>query len=290
MAKYEVKAEAVTELVHDLALRANILLPQGIKKLLEEAAERESLPLAQAVMQDIKKNAELAAQKKMPICQDCGMAVVFVKLGQELQVTGGSLREAIDLGVRRAYQEGYLRKSVVRDPLFERKNTGDNTPAIIHWDIVPGHDIEITISPKGMGSENMSRIWMLKPADGAEGVMKAVVNTVDRAGSNPCPPVVVGIGIGGNFETAPLAAKQALVREDGMRNQNPRYAAMELELLKRINSLGIGPGGCGGRTTALDVRIEVLPTHIAGMPVAVNLCCHALRHASGKITGVKTND
>lgn len=290
MAKYEVKAEAVTELVHDLALRANILLPQGIKKLLEEAAERESLPLAQAVMQDIKKNAELAAQKKMPICQDCGMAVVFVKLGQELQVTGGSLREAIDLGVRRAYQEGYLRKSVVRDPLFERKNTGDNTPAIIHWDIVPGHDIEITISPKGMGSENMSRIWMLKPADGAEGVMKAVVNTVDSAGSNPCPPVVVGIGIGGNFETAPLAAKQALVREDGMRNQNPRYAAMELELLKRINSLGIGPGGCGGRTTALDVRIEVLPTHIAGMPVAVNLCCHALRHASGKITGVKTND
>ena len=290
MAKYEVKAEAVTELVHDLALRANILLPQGIKKLLEEAAERESLPLAQAVMQDITKNAELAAQKKMPICQDCGMAVVFVKLGQELQVTGGSLREAIDLGVRRAYQEGYLRKSVVRDPLFERKNTGDNTPAIIHWDIVPGHDIEITISPKGMGSENMSRIWMLKPADGAEGVMKAVVDTVDSAGSNPCPPVVVGIGIGGNFETAPLAAKQALVREDGMRNQNPRYAAMELELLKRINSLGIGPGGCGGRTTALDVRIEVLPTHIAGMPVAVNLCCHALRHASGKITGVKTND
>ena len=282
---YQIQASEVTDLVCELFLKANRILPAGLKKTIEEARERETEPLAQQALGDIAKNAELAAEKSMPICQDCGLAVVFAEVGQEVIVTGGGFADAINEGVRRAYKDGYLRKSVVVDPLFNRKNSGDNTPAVIHWNIVNGHNLSITVSPKGMGSENMSRIYMLKPADGAEGVINSAVDAVRQAGPNPCPPIVVGIGIGGNFETVALAAKRALVREEGQRNQNPEYAELEQVILKRVNELGIGPGGYGGLTTALDVRIEVLPTHIAGMPMAVNICCHALRHASGQLEG-----
>ena len=282
---YQIQASEVTDLVCELFLKANRILPAGLKKTIEEARERETEPLARQALGDIAKNAELAAEKSMPICQDCGLAVVFAEVGQEVIVTGGGFADAINEGVRRAYKDGYLRKSVVVDPLFNRKNSGDNTPAVIHWNIVSGHNLSITVSPKGMGSENMSRIYMLKPADGAEGVINSAVDAVRQAGPNPCPPIVVGIGIGGNFETVALAAKRALVREEGQRNQNPEYAELEQVILKRVNELGIGPGGYGGLTTALDVRIEVLPTHIAGMPMAVNICCHALRHASGQLEG-----
>ena len=282
---YQIQASEVTDLVCELFLKANRILPAGLKKTIEEARDRETEPLARQALGDIAKNAELAAEKSMPICQDCGLAVVFAEVGQEVIVTGGGFADAINEGVRRAYKDGYLRKSVVVDPLFNRKNSGDNTPAVIHWNIVNGHNLSITVSPKGMGSENMSRIYMLKPADGAEGVINSAVDAVRQAGPNPCPPIVVGIGIGGNFETVALAAKRALVREEGQRNQNPKYAELEQVILKRVNELGIGPGGYGGLTTALDVRIEVLPTHIAGMPMAVNICCHALRHASGQIEG-----
>ena len=269
---YQIQASEVTDLVCELFLKANRILPAGLKKTIEEARERETEPLARQALGDIAKNAELAAEKSMPICQDCGLAVVFAEVGQEVIVTGGGFADAINEGVRRAYKDGYLRKSVVVDPLFNRKNSGDNTPAVIHWNIVNGHNLSITVSPKGMGSENMSRIYMLKPADGAEGVINSAVDAVRQAGPNPCPPIVVGIGIGGNFETVALAAKRALVREEGQRNQNPEYAELEQVILKRVNELGIGPGGYGGLTTALDVRIEVLPTHIAGMPMAVNIC------------------
>jgi len=282
---YEIQASEVTDLVYSLFLKANRILPPGLKKTIEEAGARETAPLAKQAFSDIIRNAELAAEKSMPICQDCGLAVVFAEVGQDVHIAGGGFREAIDEGVRRAYKDGYLRKSVVTDPLFNRKNSGDNTPAVIHWNITDGHDLGITVSPKGMGSENMSRIYMLKPADGVTGVINAAVEAVKLAGPNPCPPIVLGIGIGGNFETVALAAKRALVREDGVRNPDSQYAELEQEILKRVNELGIGPGGYGGRTTALDVRIEKLPTHIAGMPMAVNICCHALRHAAGKIEG-----
>ena len=250
---------------------------------IERAAEK--LGRAQSLYDEIIENAKLAADKYMPICQDCGMAVLFIELGQDLHVEGGDLEEAVNEGVRRAYREGYLRKSVVRDPLADRRNTGDNTPAVIHWKIVPGNAIDITITPKGMGSENMSRIFMLKPADGAEGVVRSVVETVREAGSNPCPPIVIGVGIGGNFETAPLAAKEALLVPCGVRNPIEYYAKLEEEILREVNKLGIGPSGCGGTVTALDAHIVTKPTHIAGMPVAVNICCHALRHAHGRIEG-----
>ena len=286
---YQIQASEVTDLVRELFLKANRLLPPGLKKTLSEAREKETTPLAKQAFSDIIKNAELAAEKSMPICQDCGLAVVFAEIGQDVHITGGSVTEAINEGVRRAYRDGYLRKSVVTDPLFHRKNSGDNTPAVIHWNIAEGHDLTITVSPKGMGSENMSRIYMLKPADGAAGIIDAAVDAVRKAGPNPCPPVVLGIGIGGNFETVALAAKRALVREEGQRHRDPEYAELEQEILKKVNELNIGPGGYGGSTTALDVRIETLPTHIAGMPMAVNLCCHALRHAAGKIDGRPCN-
>jgi fumarate hydratase subunit alpha len=234
--------------------------------------------MGQAVLDDILENVRIASDECVPICQDCGMAVIFMEVGQDVRFTEGDLAGAINDGVRQAYDEGYLRKSVVSDPLFERKNTGDNTPAIVHTAIVPGDRVRLVVTPKGMGSENMSAIRMMKAADGPEGVMDFVVETVDKAGPNPCPPIVVGVGIGGNFETAPLLAKRALLRPMGSRNGDPRYAGMEEELLRRINALGIGPAGYGGRTTALDVHVEFAPTHIAGMPVAVNICCHADRH------------
>ena len=248
------------------------------------------MPLARSTYDEIIRNAELAAEKYMPICQDCGMAVLFIELGQDLHVDGGGLEEAINEGVRKAYRNGYLRKSVVSDPLIDRRNSGDNTPAVIHWRVVPGHALDITITPKGMGSENMSRIYMLKPADGVDGVIRAVVETVEQAGSNPCPPVVIGVGIGGNFETAPLAAKEALLKPYGERHAVSAYAQMEERILREVNRLGIGPAGIGGTVTALDAHIVTRPTHIAGMPVAVNLCCHALRHAHGRLEGRVEND
>ena len=282
---YTLTAAEISDKVCELALTANMYLPEDVVESLKKARAAEKLGRAQSLYDEIIKNAELAAEKYMPICQDCGMAVLFIELGQDLHVEGGNLEEAVHEGVRRAYREGYLRKSVVRDPLADRRNTGDNTPAIIHWKIVPGGAIDITITPKGMGSENMSRIFMLKPADGAEGVVRSVVETVREAGSNPCPPVVIGVGIGGNFETAPLAAKEALLVPCGVRNSVEYYSKLEEEILREVNKLGVGPSGCGGTVTALDAHIVTKPTHIAGMPVAVNICCHALRHAHGRIEG-----
>ena len=283
--RYEIEASEITQMVYDLSLKANRILPEGVKKIISTASDREKMPLAKQAFSDILENAKLAEEKSLPICQDCGLAVVFVEIGQDLCVKGGSIEDAINEGVRRAYIYGCLRKSVVKDPLFRRENSGDNTPAVIHWKVCSGSDITITVSPKGMGSENMSRIYMLKPADGAEGVIRSVVEAVKIAGPNPCPPIVLGIGIGGNFETVALAAKKALLKPEGVRHNIPEYAEIEREILKRVNALGIGPGGYGGMTTALDAHIETLPTHIAGMPVAVNICCHALRHAEGTIEG-----
>lgn len=287
---FKIDAGQVTQKVYDIVLVASYFLPPGLKKRIEEARGREVMPLAKQAFYDILGNAEMAAERKQPICQDCGMVVVFLELGQQVQIVGADLNEAVNEGVRRAYRDGYLRKSVVADPLFGRENTGDNTPAVIHTKIVPGNELRIAVSPKGMGSENMSRLYMLKPSDGAEGVIGAAVETVRLAGSNPCPPIVLGIGIGGNFETVALVSKKALFRAAGERHPVPAYAAMEREILKRINELGIGPGGYGGLTTALEVYIETLPTHIAGMPVAVNICCHALRHAEGTLKGEFCND
>ena len=227
---HEIKASEITEMVCDLSLKANRILPEGLKNIIRNSRDREKMPLAKQTFSDILENAELAAKKKMPICQDCGLAVVFIEIGQDLHVFGGSIEDAVNEGVRRAYTDGYLRKSVVKDPLFSRENSGDNTPAVIHWKVSTGRDIKITVSPKGMGSENMSRIYMLKPADGAEGVIRSVVETVKIAGPNPCPPIVLGIGIGGNFETVALAAKKALLKPEGVRHHIPEYAEMEREI------------------------------------------------------------
>ena len=274
-------APHLIETVRSLALEANRILPPPVLRALEDAADREVLPLPRSVLGDLTENARLAREGSLPLCQDCGLAVVFLSWGQEVLLEGASLREAVDEGIRRAYREGYLRKSVVADPLFDRANTGDNTPAVVHLELVPGDRVEVTVAPKGMGSENMSRLALLRPADGDEGVLRFLEETVRLAGPNPCPPVVLGVGLGGNFETVALAAKKALLRPLGQPHRDPRYAALEAEALRRINALGIGPGGYGGATTALAVHLSFLPTHIAGMPAAVNFCCHALRHASG---------
>ena len=276
-------APHLIETVRSLALEANRILPPPVLRALEDAADLEVLPLARSVLGDLTENARLAREGSLPLCQDCGLAVVFLSWGQEVLLEGASLREAVDEGIRRAYREGYLRKSVVADPLFDRVNTGDNTPAVVHLELVPGDRVEVTVAPKGMGSENMSRLVLLRPADGEEGVLRFLEETVRLAGPNPCPPVVLGVGLGGNFETVALAAKKALLRPLGRPHPDPRYAALEREALARINRLGIGPGGYGGATTALAVHLDPLPTHIAGMPVAANLCCHALRHASATL-------
>jgi len=278
-----IDSDELSRLVRDLALKANFVLPRDVRDVLSSALELERVELARSALEDLVLNFQMAEAEKMPICQDCGLAVVFVDWGQEVLLTGGSLQEAVDRGIRDAYLEGYLRKSVVYDPIYDRRNSFDNTPAVIHLRMVPGDRVEVTVAPKGMGSENMSAIRMLKPADGEEGVLRFIEEVVSSAGPNSCPPVVVGVAVGGNFETAPLWAKRALLRPMGQRNPDPRYARLEEEALRRINRLGIGAGGYGGLVTALDVRIEALPTHIAGMPVAVNLCCHALRHAKGVI-------
>ncbi len=272
----EISTDQITEAVAKICIEANLKLSEEMEGCIRRASDTEKNPLAQKILGQLKENMDIAREDGIPICQDTGMAVFFVKVGQEVHINGG-LTEAINEGVRKGYTEGFLRKSVVGDPI-ERVNTGDNTPAIIHYDIVPGDSLEITVAPKGFGSENMSKLYMLKPADGVEGIKNAVINTVKDAGPNACPPFVVGVGIGGDFELVAELSKKALTREPGSRSSIPHIAELEEELLKEINSLGIGPAGLGGSTTALAVNIETYATHIAGMPVAVNMCCHVDRH------------
>ena len=272
----EISTDQITEAVAKICIEANLKLSEEMEGCIRRASDTEKNPLAQKILGQLKENMDIAREDGIPICQDTGMAVFFVKVGQEVHINGG-LTEAINEGVRKGYTEGFLRKSVVGDPI-DRVNTGDNTPAIIHYDIVPGDSLEITVAPKGFGSENMSKLYMLKPADGVEGIKNAVINTVKDAGPNACPPFVVGVGIGGDFELVAELSKKALTREPGSRSSIPHITELEEELLKEINSLGIGPAGLGGSTTALAVNIETYATHIAGMPVAVNMCCHVDRH------------
>ncbi len=275
----EISVKTVAEAVCELCIQANHFLSPDMRNALARAAGQETSPLASRILGQLEENLQIAAEESIPICQDTGMAVVFLKIGQDVHFFDGDLTEAVNDGVRRGYTEGFLRKSVVGDPLL-RQNTGDNTPAILHCSIVPGNQVEITVAPKGFGSENMSRIFMLKPADGTEGVKEAIVQTVAEAGPNACPPLVVGVDIGGTFEKAALLAKEALTRETGAPSELPHVCALEAELLERINALQIGPAGLGGNATALAVHINTYATHIAGLPLAVNLCCHVNRHAS----------
>ncbi len=274
-----IKGEEIVNAVRDLCIEANYGLAPDMCAALAQAAREEESELGRTVLQQLQKNLAIAEAEQIPICQDTGMAVVFVNIGQEIHVEGGYLEDLINEGVRRGYVEGYLRKSVVRDPIMERENTQDNTPAVIHYRIVPGERLKITVAPKGFGSENMSRVIMLKPSDGYEGVKEAVLAAVREAGPNACPPMVVGVGVGGTFEKCALLAKEALTRPLNCHAKIPYVRRMEEELLEEINGSGIGPGGLGGRTTALAVNILTYPTHIAGMPVAVNICCHVNRHA-----------
>ena len=275
----ELDVSVIRDTVARLCVEANTCLPQDVKAAIREFQEKEEWAIARGVLDKIVENFHIAEEENVPICQDTGMACVFLEVGQEVHFVGGNLYDAVNEGVRRGYAEGYLRKSVVADPI-RRGNTGDNTPAMIHTDIVPGDRVKITVGPKGFGSENMSAIKMLKPSDGLEGVKRFILDTVEAAGPNPCPPMVVGVGIGGTFEKAAYLAKKALMRPLDVRNPDPYYADLEAELLDQINGLGIGPQGFGGLTTALGLNIEVLPTHIAGLPCAVNIGCHATRHRS----------
>jgi fumarate hydratase subunit alpha len=275
----ELDVSNITTAVKEMVISANYHLSPDMKKALDDNALSEKSPLGKSILTQLQKNLEIADTDKIPICQDTGMAVVFIKVGQEVHLVGGSVTDAINEGVRQGYTEGYLRKSVVGDPLI-RENTKDNTPAVIHFEIVPGDKVEITCAPKGFGSENMSKIYMLKPADGEEGVKNAILQAVKDAGPNACPPMVVGVGIGGTFEKCAIMAKQALTRPAGEHSDIPYIKDMEEEMLKRINATGIGPGGLGGSTTALAVNINTYATHIAGLPVAVNICCHVNRHIS----------
>lgn len=272
----EIGAQCITETVKRLCIEANCHLPRDMKDRIEACCNAETWPQAKEILERIVENYNIADAGDQPVCQDTGMACVFCKIGQEVHIDG-DLNEAIHEGVRQGYGEGFLRKSVVRDPL-DRVNTGDNTPAMIYYELVPGDKVEITVAPKGFGSENMSQIKMLKPSDGEQGVKDFVLKVVEDAGPNPCPPIAVGVGIGGTFDKAAYMAKKALMRSVDEHNKNPYYAAMERELLERINALGIGPQGFGGKTTALAVNIEQCPTHIAGLPVAVNINCHVTRH------------
>lgn len=273
----EINVKVVEDTIRDLCINANYYLGHDIKEALKKCKEEEPYPIAESVLDKIITNAKIACDEKMPMCQDTGMACVFLDIGQDVHFIGGLLEDAINAGVRRGYEEGYLRKSVVKDPI-DRVNTKDNTPAIIYYNIVPGDKVKIILAPKGFGSENMSRIGMLKPADGLEGVKNFIIETVKLAGPNPCPPMVVGVGIGGTFDKAAYLAKKALTRPINIRNKQKFYADLEEELLEKINKLGIGPQGFGGKTTALGLNIETYPTHIAGLPVAVNINCHATRH------------
>ncbi len=279
----QIDAVEITAAVKKLFMDCNYFIGKDIMSSLENALGIEDSPVAKSVLSQIIENDKIAAAEEIPLCQDTGMAVLFVEYGDKVTVSNGSFEDAVQQGVREAYDEGYLRKSVVSDPVFDRVNTRDNTPAIIHTKIVSGDKIRITAGGKGFGSENMSAIKMLTPAYGVEGVKQFVLDTVRAAGPNPCPPIVVGVGIGGTFERAAQLAKKATFRAIDTRNSDPRYAEMEDELLAKINEMGFGPAGLGGKTTALGVNIETSPTHIAGMPVAVNICCHAARHASTEI-------
>ena len=278
----EVSVDKIIDTVKELCIESNYYLGEDIRNSLKDSIEKEEYALANDVLKNIYLNADIARDNNMPICQDTGMACVFVELGQDVHIIGGSLEDAINEGVRRGYEEGFLRKSVVKDPL-DRINTKDNTPAIIYYDIVQGDKVKITVAPKGFGSENMSRIAMLKPSDGIEGVKKFILETVENAGPNPCPPMVVGVGIGGTFDKAAYLAKKALLRPIDQSSKIDFYKELEEELIGEINKLGIGPQGFGGRTTALGINIEVYPTHIAGLPVAVNINCHATRHKEREI-------
>ena len=275
----ELDVSVVRDAVARLCVAANTRLPEDVKKAIDEFWSKEDWAIAKGVLENIVENYKIADSENVPICQDTGMACVFLEVGQEVHFVGGGLYDAVNAGVRRGYTEGYLRKSVVADPI-RRGNTGDNTPAVVYTDIGPGDKVKITVGPKGFGSENMSAIKMLKPSDGLEGIKKFILDTVEAAGPNPCPPMVVGVGIGGTFDKAAYLAKKALMRPLDVRNPDSYYAELEIELLEQINALGIGPQGVGGLTTALGLNIEVMPTHIAGMPCAVNIGCHATRHAT----------
>lgn len=272
-----VQVGEITKNIKEMCIEANYFLSPDMKKVFDESVKKEESPLGKQILHQLEENLEIAGKDQIPICQDTGMAVVFIKVGQEVHFEGGSLSEAIHEGVRQGYTEGFLRKSVVRDPI-DRVNTKDNTPAVIHYEIVEGDSIDLLVSPKGFGSENMSRVFMLKPADGIEGVKEAVLTAVRDAGPNACPPMVIGVGIGGTFEKCALMAKHALTRNLEEESPIPYVRELEKELLLKINQSGIGPGGLGGRVTAFAVNVETYPTHIAGLPVAVNICCHVNRH------------
>ena len=273
----EINVDKLTENISSMCIEANHILSEDMKCRLKEAVEKEESQLGKKILNQLQENLKIAKEDQIPICQETGMTVVFLEVGQDVHFTGGSVEDAVNEGVRQGYVNGYLRKSVVKDPLI-RENTKNNTPAVIHYSIVPGDQVKITVAPKGFGSENMSRIFMLKPADGMDGVKNAVITAVREAGPNVCPPMVVGVGIGGTFEKCALLAKQALLRNVKEHSSIPYVKEMEEELLEKINGLGIGPGGLGGRVTALAVNINTYPTHIAGLPVAVNICCHVNRH------------
>lgn len=278
----EISCNAIISSIKEMCIQATHYLSDDMKSALYKGVEKEESPLGRQILEQLCENLKIAEEDMIPICQDTGMAVVFVEIGQEVHIVDGGLEDAINEGVRQGYIEGYLRKSVVRDPV-ERINTNDNTPAIIHYSIVQGDTFKITLAPKGFGSENMSRVVMLKPADGIEGVKKVILETVDLAGPNACPPMVIGVGVGGDFEKCAIMAKHALTRAAGEHSDIPYVRALEEEMLDKVNQLGIGPGGLGGTVTAFAVNIETYPTHIAGLPVAVNICCHVNRHVTKEL-------
>ncbi|WP_010237701.1 fumarate hydratase [Clostridium arbusti] len=273
----KIDSNEITKEVRRLCIESNYYLPKDVFNTIKASYEKEEFPIAQDTLDIIMKNSEIAKEEQTPICQDTGMACIFLEIGQDVHISGGFIEDAVNEGVRQGYKDGYLRKSVVSDPI-NRINTKDNTPAVIYYEFVKGDNIKISIAPKGFGSENMSKIKMLKPSDGLDGVKEFILNTVKEAGPNPCPPIVVGVGIGGTFDKAALLSKKALLRPIDIRNENVFYGKLEEEILEQINNMGIGPQGFGGRTTALSVNIETFPTHIAGLPVAVNISCHVTRH------------
>ena len=278
----EVHSEEITKNIKEMCIEANHFLSPDMKKVFDNARKNEKSPLGCQILEQLDENLKIAGEDMIPICQDTGMAVVFIEIGQDVHIVGENIEDAINQGVREGYVDGFLRKSVVKDPIL-RENTKDNTPAVIHYSIVPGENVKITIAPKGFGSENMSRVFMLKPADGIEGVKNAVLTAVKDAGPNACPPMVVGVGVGGTFEKCAILAKKALARPADSSSKIPYVKEMEEELLTKINKLGIGPGGLGGTQTAIAVNVETYPTHIAGLPVAINICCHVNRHVTRTI-------
>ena len=278
----EINVEEITKKISEMCIEINYKLSPDMRRMLKSAEEKEESAMGKQVISQLLVNLDIASEDMIPICQDTGMAIIFLEIGQDVHLYGGDLTDAVNNGVRKGYTEGYLRKSVVSDPVI-RSNTKDNTPAVIHEKIVPGEKVKITVAPKGFGSENMSRLFMLKPAEGIKGVKKAILKTVKEAGPNACPPVVVGVGIGGDFEKCAILAKEALVREAGINSDIDWVKELEEEMLEEINRLGIGPAGLGGRTTAMRVNINTYPTHIAGLPVAVNICCHVNRHITSVI-------